>query len=397
MLQSFSLGRLPRIEFGAGCISVLPEIIMRFGQRVLIVTGNRSFPLSEHWENLKTALREKHCTWELLKICGEPTPEVIDRAVAKFGSHGFQVVVGIGGGSVIDAAKAIAGLLDVQHSVIDYLEGVGPERPYKGPSIPLIAVPTTAGTGSEATKNAVITRSGADGYKKSFRDDHLTPLYAIVDPELLAGCPPELIAANGMDAFTQLLESYVSSRFHPITATLAMSGLQLVAEGLLPWWRGEKGMNEGREKMAYAALLSGICLAHTGLGSVHGLAQPLGSFFQIPHGVVCGALVAAATRVNIEVIRRREPENQALKKYAAVGRLILGEQNVDDASSCNSLLDTLDEWTRIMKMPVLSDFGVCHSDHSRIVAHSRGSSMKTNPVLLTDDEIHQILLFASNR
>ena len=174
---------------------------------------------------------------------------------------------------------------------MDHLEGVGPERPYHGPATPFIAVPTTAGTGSEATKNAVLTAPG--GFKKSFRDDKLVAEWAIIDPDLLATCSPALIGADGLDAFTQLLESFVSTRANPMTDALARSGIMAARDALSSLYHAQSAA--ARAQMAYASLLSGICLAQTGLGSVHGLASPLGAFFPIPHGVVCGTLVATAT------------------------------------------------------------------------------------------------------
>jgi alcohol dehydrogenase len=391
MISPFSIGRLPRIEFGRGRIALLPGIAARYGRRLLVVTGGRSFTATPQWEDLRKALADGYFGGEIVRITGEPSPEEIDGIVQLSREGRFQLVIGIGGGSVLDAAKAIAGLLKPGNSVMDHLEGVGPELPYRGPATPFIAVPTTAGTGSEATKNAVLTRQGRDGFKKSFRDDTLIAEYAIVDPDLLATCPPALIAANGMDAFTQLLEAYVSSRANPVTDALALAGLEAARDGLFAWYEGGEGAPAGREKMALAALLSGVCLAQTGLGSVHGLAQPLGSFFPIPHGVVCGTLVAAATRVNIEAMQAREPENPALAKYAIAGRLIGGNPKASDVSARESLLGTLWEWTRLLNPPCLSALGVAEADFAPIVAHSRGSSMKTNPVALSDAEIERIL------
>jgi alcohol dehydrogenase len=392
MIQPFSIGHLPRIEFGAGRISLLPGIAAGFGQRLLLVTGGQSFLRSNAWPTLRQGLAEKRCDWEHLSIEGEPSPEMIDQAVAAWREKPIDIVVGIGGGSVLDAAKAIAGLLMPANSVMDHLEGVGPELPYRGPATPFIAVPTTAGTGSEATKNAVLTRHGAEGFKKSFRDERLMANYAIVDPDLLASCPPGLIAANGMDALTQLLEALVSTRSNPLTDALALSGIQAVMEGLLPWYENDPvAAILGREKMAYAALLSGICLAQTGLGSIHGLAQPLGSFFPIPHGVVCGTLLAAAVDVNVQVMQSRAPDHPALSKYAHVGRLFLQRAALDDIQALTGFVEVLKQWTVRLQLPTLSTWGVTASDFRRIVEHSRGSSMKTNPVVLNDEEIERIL------
>lgn len=373
----FTIARLPRIEFGAGAIRKLPDIVSAHGRRLLLVTGRQSFVESSAGEWLFGELERKGFSWEHLRVAGEPSPAFVDGAVAQLRGSEIDAVIGIGGGSALDAAKAIAGLLRPGNSVMDHLEGVGPELPYRGPSTPFVAVPTTAGTGSEATKNAVLSVPGQ--YKKSFRDDALVAEWAIVDPDLLATCPPELIAADGMDAFTQLLESFVSTRANPMTDALARSGLAAASEALLPLFGRQSA--EAREKMAYASLMSGICLAQTGLGSVHGLAAPLGAFFPIPHGVACGTLLAAATRVNLAALRARDPQSPALVKYEEVRRLL----GADD------LVAMLAGWTDYLALPRLSAYGVAEADVPRIVANSRGSSMKTNPIVLTDDEIAQVL------
>ncbi len=392
MIAPFSIGRLPRIEFGSGSLTKLPALVARYGTRPLVVLGGQSFRRSPFSGPFFEALSATGCEWKTVAVATEPSPEMIDEMVRTLRDEPIDVVVGIGGGSALDAAKAIAGLLRPGNSVMDHLEGVGPELPYRGPATPFIAVPTTAGTGSEATKNAVLSRHGPDGFKKSFRDDQLMAEVTVIDPDLLATCPPELIAANGMDAFTQLLESYVSLRANPITDALAMAGIQAARDGLLAWYRGGEESAPGRGRMALASLLSGVCLAQAGLGSVHGLAQPLGSLFPIPHGVVCGTLVASATRVNIEALRAREANHSALAKYAAVGRLLGGphaESTETGALQC--LVEVLEAWTREMSLPPLASFGVSQADFPRIVANSRGSSMKTNPVLLTDQEVAEIL------
>ena len=315
---------------------------------------------------------------------------MVDEAVRNLQSATIDVVVGIGGGSALDAAKAIAGLLKPGNSVMDHLEGVGPELPYVGPATPFIAVPTTAGTGSEATKNAVLSMQGFAGFKKSFRDEKLVAEYALVDPDLLASCPPAVIAANGMDAVTQLLESYVSSRAAPLTDSLAWGGMKAARDGLLAL-HADVGNAAARERMAYAAMVSGITLAQVGLGSVHGLAAPLGAFFPIPHGVACGTLVAMATRINIEALRDREPDHPTLEKYAQVGRLLSKQGQLDQQAAHTALITTLEDWTHALSLPTLAHYGVKPADIPRIVANSRGSSMQTNPIRLDDSEITAIL------
>ncbi len=296
----FSIARLPRIEFGSGAFSRTAELTAQFGKHVLIVTGARSFPTSEGWKQLLQQFAALDISYDHVTIDGEPSPEMIDDAVKEHASANIEVVVGIGGGSAMDAAKAIAGLLRVNQSVMDFLEGVGPELPYKGPAVPLIAVPTTAGTGSEATKNAVLSKQGIDGFKKSFRDDRLVAEVAIVDPDLLSSCPRDVIAANGMDALTQLIESYVSIKANVFNDALGISGLRAARDGLVRLYQSAGADTDARQRMAYASLISGINLAQTGLGSVHGLASPLGAFYPIPHGVVCGTLGNFAVTIKRE-------------------------------------------------------------------------------------------------
>ena len=391
MIQRFSIARFPRIEFGAGTIARLPGIAASFGKRALLVTGASSFQQSPRWDTLRQGLQQAGIDWELTTVSGEPSPALVDDAVEQFRDLQPDIVIAIGGGSVLDAGKAIAGLLRTGDSVMDYLEGVGLEKPYTGPAVPFIATPTTAGTGSEATKNAVLSIQGDRGFKKSFRDERLVPEYAVVDPDLLSTCPPAQIAANGMDALTQLMESYVSTRASRMTAAMALDGIRVARDSLMPLYENPAGASDARAGMSYAALLSGITLAQTGLGSVHGLASPLGAFFPIPHGVVCGTLVAAATRVNIEALREREPENPALDKYARLACLLCNTRFSDAQKAYVALIDLLETWVLQLDIPRLGRFGVKENDFARIVANSRGSSMKTNPVVLTDGEVTAIL------
>lgn len=391
-MANFSIARLPRIEFGTGGLKKVPDIIADYGSRILLVTGTRSFEDSSHWQPFIDQLQQRAISWLHCTIADEPSPTLIDDLVKTYANETFAAVVGIGGGSALDAAKAIAGLLKVQRSVMDYLEGVGPELPYEGPAIPFIAVPTTAGTGSEATKNAVLSVQGENGFKKSFRHDKLVAEYAIVDPDLLASCPTSVIAANGMDALTQLLESYVSLKSNAFTDALAISGMQATREALIPLYRQEGELAQHREKMAYAALLSGITLAQVGLGSVHGLASPLGAFYPIPHGVVCGTLVASATRVNIHSMLAREPNNKALAKYLHVAEILCQKRFTDPETAFNALVDLLELWTNELALPRLSHYGLQETALDKVIVNSRGSSMKTNPIALTNEEIRQILL-----
>jgi alcohol dehydrogenase class IV len=391
VIAPFSVSPLPQIRFGDGTVSQLPELTASLGHRALLVIGGTSFRASPFYSELLAGFQRYQLKWDEFRVEQEPSPKMVDEAVLAFRANGIQVVIGIGGGSVLDAAKAIAGLLPRGTSVMDYLEGVGPELAYEGPALPFIAVPTTAGTGSEATKNAVLSVQGAQGFKKSFRHDLLVPRYAVVDPMLLATCPPALIAANGMDALTQLLESLVSTRANPFSDALAISGLEAVRDGLLEWYRAGANAVAGRRCMAYAALLSGITLAQVGLGSVHGLASPLGAFFPIPHGVVCGTLVAEATRINLRALRERAPDSVALEKYAQAGRLFSADGSCPRDEAGDRLVTILEDWTRQLELPRLAHYGVRETDFASIVGNCRGSSMKTNPIVLSDGEVRELL------
>lgn len=388
----FSIARLPRIEFGCGAFSRTAELTAQFGRRALIVTGASSFPASERWHQLLQQLSTLGISYEHVTIDGEPSPEMVDDAVNEYAPANIEVVVGIGGGSAMDAAKAIAGLLRVKQSVMDFLEGVGPELPYNGPAVPLIAVPTTAGTGSEATRNSVLSRQGSDGFKKSFRDDKLVAEVAIVDPELLSTCPRDVIAANGMDALTQLIESYVSIKANVFNDALGISGLRAARDGLVRLYQSEGADAPARERMAYASLISGINLAQTGLGSVHGLASPLGAFYPVPHGVVCGTLVAAATEMNINAMLEREPDNAAIDRYARISEVLSQRRFKSTNEALDKLVELLQQWTYDLQLEKLSRYGLNSSALDHVVEHSRGSSMKTNPIVLTDEEIKSILI-----
>jgi len=390
MNLNFGFTRTPRILFGAGTFARLPEVIHGFGRSALIVTGGRSLAESGRLAELLDALAVRGVTVATATVRGEPSPEQVDRLVADHRHPAPDVVAAVGGGSVLDAGKAIAAMLPSGESVTDYLEGVGQGRPHSGRKVPLVAVPTTAGTGSEATKNAVISQVGrAGGFKKSLRHDNFVPDVAVVDPELALTCPPHITAACGLDAFTQLLESYVSTAASPLTDALAWSGLARLRDSLLPAVREGRRDLAARSGMAYAALMSGITLANAGLGIVHGLASPLGAAFAVPHGVVCGTLVGAATRVNVTcMLDRPDKYPHVLEKYARVGRLLAGQRAETPAADCRRLLSIIDRWVRETGMPRLADYGIRAEDLDEL---SAAAGIKNNPVALAKADIRRLL------
>jgi alcohol dehydrogenase len=393
-LPSFETGRSPRISFGAGGLARVGSIVARHGTRALLVLGGRSFRGSPRRAELDTILAEAGVTLVgELSVTGEPSPTVIEEALERFRRSDVDVVVAIGGGSTLDTGKAMAGLLESGTSLLDHLEGVGRGLPYRGPAVPMVALPTTAGTGSEATKNAVFSKRGAGGYKRSFRDDRLMPADAVIDPELLAGAPQALIAANGLDALTQLIEAFTSQRASPLTDALARSGLAAAKRGLLAWHADPDGVDAAgpRSDMAYAALLSGICLANAGLGAVHGLASPLGALLPIPHGMACGAVLWQTLDMNMRTLSQNDSAAPALRRYAELGRMLGDAPEATDEDARGLLVETLRTWVDRLGAPGLGTFGMVATDIPTVVADSAGSSMRTNPIALSDDALTEIL------
>jgi len=355
---------------------------------VLVVTGTDSLDRTGNWKRCEESLRQASIRFRRYTFSGEPSPEQVDIAVKKFRPLSPDVVVAVGGGSVIDCAKAIAAMLSLGEPVTPYLEGVG-TKTHPGKTLPFIAVPTTAGTGSEATKNAVISKVGKSGFKKSLRHDNFTPVCAIVDPELALSCPPKVTAACGMDAFTQLLESYVSPQASPVTDALALSGIEHIASALVPASTDRGDDIQLRSSLAYAAFLSGVTLANAGLGIIHGLAAPLGGLVSVPHGIVCATLVAEACRMNIKRIRElRGPEDIMLIKYARAGQVLSCAPDADLLTSCDLLIRKLDEWTEILSIPRLGPYGVTESDLDALAVQA---GQKNNPVQLGLNDVKAIL------
>jgi len=390
VIPPFTFSRIPVIHFGAGKLKILANIIGEFGERALIITGGQSFQSSGKKDILDRALTEKPIKSFLLHVQKEPSPELIDSAVARFKREHIAVVCSIGGGSVIDAGKAVSAMILKDDSVSDYLEGVGTGKEHDGVKIPFIAVPTTAGTGSEATKNAVLSNIGPEGFKKSLRHSNFVPDIAVIDPELMLSCPPDITAATGLDAFTQLLESFVSTKAAPLTDALAYSGMSAAADNLIPASTTGSQSIDARAGMAYASLISGITLANAGLGVVHGLASAIGGLFNIPHGVICGTLVSAATKITIEKLQKFKGKyDNALIKYARVGALLTGNDSIKIHRCCDLLVDKLEEWTETLRMPSLHEFGVNKTDIDAIIERTDN---KNNPVPLDRNEIRQILM-----
>jgi alcohol dehydrogenase len=389
MMSPFGFAVIPRIEFGAGRFSMLPDLASSYGKTALILTGGSSVNKSGRLDRLLKALRDTGITSHIVSLSGEPSPDIVDDVSGRFRSDDVSVVISIGGGSAIDAGKAVSAMLRIDRPVENFLDGIGRDV-HPGCKAPFIAVPTTSGTGSEATKNAVLSKIGPGGYKRSLRHENFVPEVALVDPELMLTCPSPITAACGMDAFVQLLESYVSIKPSPMTDALALSGMEAVSRSLIGACTDGAGDMGLRSDMAYGALISGITLANSGLGVIHGLASSIGGFFNIPHGVVCGTLLAAATKKNIEILKRNDPDGIHLKKHARIGALLSGKIYYESKAFelCDMLIDRLYDWTERLQMPRLGKYGVTDSDIDRI---ARTTELKNNAVKLTREDIAQIL------
>lgn len=386
MVNKFNIVSTPRIEFGSGKLKLLPKILETYGPTVVLITGKQSFIQSDHWDSLLLQFESAKIHWQHHIIENEPTPEMIDSIVANLRGHAFDAVVAVGGGSVMDAGKAVSAMLTINGSVQDYLEGVGTKL-VSGEKIPFIAVPTTSGTGSEATKNAVISKIGSNGFKKSLRHDNYVPDLALVDPELTLNCPGNVTAQSGMDAFTQLLESYLSTNANPMTDALAVDGIRKIRDNL------EVVVQEGdnlfaREQMAYASLLSGITLANAGLGTVHGFASSIGGFFDIPHGLICARMMEPVNRLTINRLKKGSRDNLGLNKYARIGKLFSKDKNKKDEHYVEILMEVIQNWTEKFDLKRLGDYGMLENDFDRIV-YATGN--KYNPVPLSQDELSEAL------
>jgi alcohol dehydrogenase len=384
-ISALNIAGLPKIFFGAGTFSELPKITESYGRHALMITGGESLKKSGRWNALTMLLDQTNLQYKAISVRGEPTTELIDAIAGEFRKTPVNVVVAIGGGSVIDCGKAVSAMLAEEGTVSDYLEDVGTQKP-SGVKVPFIAVPTTAGTGSEATKNAVVCDRKV-GYKKSLRHDDYMPDAAVVDPELTLTAPRPITIACGLDALSQLIESYTSTKANASTDSLALKALALASESFLPLALGQSNDIALRENMSYAALVSGIMLSQAGLGAVHGMAGPLGGLCPVPHGVACGKLLFP---VMTYVVKKIIDENNivAQKRFANIGRLFIGDAGHEDVFYCKQFLGVLHKWTQALKIPQLSYFGMTAAHIAKTISLA---DSKNSPARLTREEMKVIL------
>lgn len=384
-MQNFDFATAARVVFGAGKLQEAVGAAKELGSRVLLVSG--ASPGRAH--RLTTKLQGAGIGVTPFSVRGEPAVESVRQGVEAARESRSDVVIAIGGGSPIDAGKAIASLLANGGDPLDYLEVVGRAEPIRRPSIPFLAIPTTAGAGAEVTRNAVLAVPG-HRVKASLRSPHLLARVAIVDPELSASMPKEVTAATGMDALTQLIEPYLSIRANPMTDILCLDGMRLVASSLeRACFNG--GDMAARESMAMASLLGGMALANAGLGIVHGFAAPLGGMFSAPHGAVCAALLPPAMRVNFNALRSRSPNSQALGRYDVVARILTGNPH----SSASDAIRYVEELALRLAIPPLRTYGITENHVPELVEKAKqASSTKGNPIALTAEELAEILTSA---
>jgi len=379
--MKFEFATASRIIFGQGTVKEVAPMASKMGNCALLVTGRnveRAGPLSGSLKNTGMKI-------VTFSVSDEPTIELTIEGVELARQNASDIVIGMGGGSVIDTAKAIAALLTNSGDITDYLEVIGRGKPLSRPSAPCIAIPTTAGTGAEATKNAVLT-SQEHKVKVSLRSPTMLPDLAIVDPELTYSMPPSLTASTGLDALTQVLEPFVSVKSNPLTDTICIEGLKRAARSLHRAFK-DGSDTRAREDMAIASLFGGLTLANSKLGAVHGIAGPMGGMFPVPHGVICARLLPFVVEVNVRALQRHNSQ-QYLLRYDQVAQVLTGKSNAkaeEGIARIHDLCDALD-------IPGLSDFGITEDHFPDLIARSKkASSMKGNPVNLTDEELTEIL------
>ncbi len=379
----FEFATVNRIIFGPGTLKEIAPLATTMGRHALVVTGEstqRAAPLLEQ-------LEQHGLTFTTFSIPQEPTIALMLAGVKKARAAGCEMVIGMGGGSVIDGGKAIAALLTNPGDVLDYLEVIGQGQKLTEPPVPYIAIPTTAGTGAEVTRNAVLA-SPEHRVKVSLRSPLMLPRLAVIDPELTYSMPPAITASTGLDALTQVMEPYVSIKANPLTDTLALEGMQRAAHSLRRAYENGRD-TAAREDMALASLLGGLALANAKLGGVHGFAGVMGGTYPTaPHGVICARLLPHVMAANVHALESREPNSPSLKRYEDVAQLLTGTATATIADG----IDWVQDLCQALSMPPLTEFGLTEADVPEIVTKAqKASSMKGNPITLTGEELTAIL------
>jgi len=389
-MEAFEFNSVQRVIFARGGVRRIGQLAAGLGHVAMVVTNAGQPGDGGLVDRLAKLLAEAEMPSAFYRQRGEPTVDGVESAARIAREKGCDMVIGLGGGSAIDTAKAVAALLTNGGGPLDYMEVVGQGRAISRPAAPWIAVPTTAGTGAEVTRNAVIA-SPERHFKASMRSVHLLPRIALIDPELGVTVRPEITARAGMDAICQLIESYTSRGAQPVTDALAIKGIGL-AGGALRRAYADGGDLAAREAMAMAALLSGMALTNAGLGAVHGFAAPLGANFPIPHGVVCGVLLPGVMAANVRALRAESPEHPTLARYAEIGRALRHRPSLPDPEAIDAGIELAAALVRDLHIPPLGQFGLTDRHIPQMVALAgKSSSMRYNPVTLSADALAEIL------
>ncbi len=380
--MQFQFATAAKIVFGPGTVNDVPSYASGMGRHALLLTGRNA----GRAEGLKAGLASAGLSVTPFSIGSEPTTDLVLQGAGAARDAGCDLVVAQGGGSVIDAGKAVAALLTNPGDLFDYLEVVGKARAIANPPVPYVAVPTTAGTGTEVTKNAVIISPGHK-VKVSMRSDLMLPRLVVVDPELTCSMPPEVTAATGLDALTQLIEAFVTQKAGPLTDGICREGLARAARSLQRAW--ENGNDRAaREDMCLASLFSGMALANAGLGAVHGFAAPIGGSFDAPHGIVCARLLPYVMEANLNALASRRPNSPVIKRYGEMARILTG----DPYARASQGVEWVKRLCRKLGIPGLSTLGLTRQDIPGITAAAlRASSMKGNPIALTEEELFHVM------
>jgi alcohol dehydrogenase class IV len=370
------------ILFGAGTLRQVGPLAAEMGSRALVVTGRTTARAAPLFDVL--AAHRVDCV--TFSITGEPTTEVARLGTERAREEKCDLVIGFGGGSVLDTGKAIAALLTNGGDPLDYLEVIGRGKPISKPAAPYIAIPTTAGTGAEVTRNAVLA-SPEHRVKVSLRSPLMLPRLAVVDPELTHSLPPDVTASTGLDALTQLIEPYVSNRANPMTDAICREGMRRAARSLRrAYAQGDDAA--AREDMALASLFGGLALANAGLGAAHGFAGPIGGMFLAPHGAICARLLPAVMAVNVRAVKERLPGSEALRRYDEVAQILTGNAR----ATAGDGVAWVEELGQVLRVPSLAAYGITPDDFPVLIEKSAvASSMQANPIKLTPDEMWEIL------
>ncbi len=378
----FEFSTAGRIVFGPGVSEQIPDLVAGFGRRAFLVLGGTP----ERFRRVIDQIAARGVTWQSFRVAGEPTTDIVQTAAKLAREAAADVVVAIGGGSVLDTGKAVAAMLTNEGDLLDYLEVVGKGRPLRQAAAPCIAVPTTAGTGAEVTFNAVLGVPDQH-VKVSMRSPLMVPRWAIVDSTLTHSMPPELTAGTGLDALTQLIEAFVSNKANPLTDGVCREGLRRAGRSLRRAFQDGRDA-DAREDMSLASLFSGMALANAKLGAVHGFAGPLGGMIDAPHGVICGKLLPVVCQANVRALQDRAADSPALARFDEVGRILTGKST----ARASDAVAWIAELCTTLGLPGLRKYGLSENDFPTVAAKARSaSSMKGNPIELNDEELVGIL------